>query len=95
VVHEAVANAAKHANPSKITVAVDASEAEVFLSVTDDGVGFEMQRVHADGQRHFGLLGMRQRVLKVKGHLSIESAPGAGTSIRIRIPIVPRTASIV
>jgi signal transduction histidine kinase len=57
----------------------------VTLDVDDDGVGFSGESVRrSDGG--FGLIGMRERIAAVGGELSIESAPGEGTTIAVSVP---------
>jgi signal transduction histidine kinase len=58
------------------------ADGEVRLSVTDDGRGF----VRGDHAHGFGLVGMAERVASVDGRLEIESAPGAGTTVRATLP---------
>jgi signal transduction histidine kinase len=55
----------------------------VLLSVTDDGVGFEPDKVP---RLHFGLIGMRQRIDLVGGELRVESKAGGGTHIEAAVP---------
>jgi PAS domain S-box-containing protein len=80
---EALHNVVKHANASnaKLRIATDGNR--VLLSVTDDGVGFEPDKVP---RLHFGLIGMRQRVDLVGGELRVESRAGGGTLIEAMVP---------
>jgi two-component system, NarL family, sensor histidine kinase DevS len=79
---EAVTNATKHAQASKVVLAVRESPDAVELTVTDDGVGFDP----AAATPGFGLLGMRERVALAGGVLDVRAAPGSGTTIAARIP---------
>jgi signal transduction histidine kinase len=65
----------------------------VSVSITDDGKSFDVQKAWAcrKGQR-LGLLGMRERVEMVRGTFLIESTPGHGTTIRIKIPFKDNTS---
>ena len=81
VVSEALTNAAKHANPSVIQVDVEAGDGAVRLAMRDDGVG------GADPDQGSGLVGLRDRVEAIGGHLEITSPPGAGTSLLVTIPV--------
>ena len=81
VVSEALTNAAKHANPSVIQVDVKAIDGAVRLAMRDDGVG------GADPDHGSGLVGLRDRVEAIGGHLEITSPPGAGTSLLVTIPL--------
>lgn len=84
VVQEALANAVKHARPSRVVLRVrDAGGGRTVLSVSDDGTGFDPARA---AQRHgMGLDLMRERVAEVGGELRLESAPGEGTTVRIAV----------
>ncbi|MGZ8694800.1 MAG: ATP-binding protein [Gaiellaceae bacterium] len=79
---EAIQNATRHAGRSAtIAVTLRRSAGDVVFEVTDDGVGFD-----AAGTSGFGLVSMRDRVDAVGGRLDIVSSPGAGTTIRGRVP---------
>jgi signal transduction histidine kinase len=86
VTQEAVANAARHADPGQITVRLQVAAGQVELEVTDDGHGFDVadRRAHASG---FGLRTMHDRVTELGGALVIDSAPGDGTRVRARFPL--------
>ena len=58
----------------------------LHLTIRDDGIGFDPDRVPRLGRQHFGLLIMRERVESFGGALTIVSAPGAGTTIRATLP---------
>jgi PAS domain S-box-containing protein len=80
---EALHNVVKHANASSATLRIATEDDRVLLSVTDDGVGFEPDKVP---RLHFGLIGMRQRVDLVGGELRVESKAGGGTHIEAAVP---------
>ena len=61
---------------------------EVALDVRDDGVGFEVGDRPTGPGTGFGLTAMRQRVGRVAGTLAIESEPGGGTAISVRVPAI-------
>ncbi len=84
IVQECLSNVRKHAKAKRVSVTLAASDA-IELLIKDDGQGFEPQAV--DGARHLGLTSMRERVKQLEGTITIESRPGAGTTISIRIPI--------
>jgi signal transduction histidine kinase len=83
VCREAIANTAKHASATRLTLDLRAEAQAVYLVIQDDGCGFEPARVA--GRR--GLAMMQERVEKLAGQLQIESQPGAGTVIRAQIPV--------
>lgn len=77
-------NVARHARAEHVTLQVDASEERVVAELTDDGVGFDPDE--AGFGRH-GLSLMAQRVELARGRLEIDSAPGAGTCVRLEVPL--------
>jgi len=89
VTQEAIVNVVKHANASHAGVILEANDDQARLIVEDNGRGFELQRCElASGDvQHFGLIGMRERLALVKGTLEIETAPGAGTTLFITVPL--------
>jgi signal transduction histidine kinase len=78
---EALANARKHASATEVSVRLSYADT-VALTVTDDGVGFDA----TPASFGYGLSGMRSRVEQVAGTLSVTSAPGAGTTVRVEVP---------
>ena len=89
VAQEALANAVQHAGASQITLVVAFGDRELILSVGDDGSGFEPPDMPdaLTEEGHFGLVGMRERVLLLGGYLDIASRPGNGTRVTARFPI--------
>jgi PAS domain S-box-containing protein len=85
VTQEALQNAAKHSTANHISVALTFGEGTVSLSIEDDGVGFDIQRVK--GRGGLGLIGMEERVRLVNGKLSIASQAGRGTRIALTVPL--------
>ncbi len=86
IVQEAVNNAVKHGKPNRIGVALASRPGSVVLSIEDDGIGFDQEGIVRSG-KGFGLVGMRERAALVGGKLEIESQPGAGTTILVRLPV--------
>lgn len=84
IAQEALSNAVRHADASRIDVTLDRSGDELVLGVTDDGRGFDATRSTHDGM---GLRSMSQRAASVGGRLDIESRPGGGTRIVAFVPI--------
>ena len=80
---EALHNVVKHANASNASIRIAHEGDRVRLSVTDDGGGFEADKVP---RGHLGLIGMRQRVDLVGGELRVQSEPGRGTTIEATVP---------
>ncbi|MFM9198125.1 MAG: ATP-binding protein [Planctomycetia bacterium] len=87
VIQEALTNAIRHGRAAAVTVDVrrDDQAGTIDLSVTDDGQGFVPGTQRGMDQGHFGLQGMRERVERLGGSLTIESGPGRGTSVRARV----------
>ena len=84
IVREAVTNAVKHARASTIDVVVQgAPGAGYVVRVTDDGSGFTDGP--DDGLPHHGLSSMKERAAILSGVLVIDSTPGAGTTVTVRI----------
>ncbi len=91
VVQEALTNVLKHADARGVSVVLDHARADFRVIVEDDGRGFDVQAFDRDTRAasHFGLLGMRERLSRVGGTMMTESAPGAGTTVFIDIPLSP------
>ena len=85
IIREAVMNAWKHTNASRIVVELDREGAVLALAIRDEGAGFD-PAASVDLPGHLGLASMRRRAELLGGTLSIESTPGAGTTIEARLP---------
>lgn len=85
VIQEAVNNALKHSSASQIDIRLEVSKSgELQLTIKDNGGGMDFCKV--DHSRHFGLLGMRERVQALQGNFNIDSELDKGTTISINIP---------
>ncbi len=84
IAQEAMQNAIKHANPSEIYLELSCSEHFVELVVKDDGSGFDPTQAFPG---HLGLRSMSERADRLGGSLVIDSAPGAGTCIQVKLPV--------
>jgi signal transduction histidine kinase len=87
VAQEALHNALRHAGAARIGVALSRTPRRVIMEVTDDGSGFV-----PGGPGGLGLASMRGRSASAGGTLTIRSAPGAGTTVRLAIPVAGRAA---
>ncbi|WP_433500103.1 sensor histidine kinase [Sphaerimonospora sp. CA-214678] len=85
---EALANVRKHAAATSVAVLLRYGEADVALTVADDGVGFADDG--SDASPGFGLRSMRARVEQEGGTFTVESAPGRGTSLTVTMRPIPR-----
>lgn len=87
---EGITNAVRHGNADHIQVVVRYQDDGIRLSVIDNGVGFQppddLSRLAED--RHFGLIGIQERIEKWHGSLRVESAVGAGTTLVVFVPYV-------
>jgi len=85
IVQESVNNALKYAQASTIEIELNkVADGELQLRIQDNGIGMDVAKV--DQTKHFGLLGMRERVQALHGEFEVDSAPQQGTTIHIRIP---------
>jgi signal transduction histidine kinase len=83
-VQEALTNVVKHAGAKHVSVLVTRKSGSVTAVVEDDGRGFE----HGAGAgAGLGLVGMRERVALLGGRLTVETSPGAGTTIAAEVPL--------
>ncbi|MCX6032726.1 MAG: histidine kinase [Chloroflexi bacterium] len=90
IVQQALANVAAHAYAQNAWVEVGFAADTLTLLIRDDGVGFTPPEQPADlaHQGHFGLMGMRERVLLYGGQLTITAGPGQGAAITARLPLL-------
>jgi signal transduction histidine kinase len=90
VLQEAITNVVKHSGASRVSVVLEAMHDGVWLTVEDDGRGFDLGS-GTNGQdlgvRQLGLLGVRERLALVGGSLDVESSAQSGTTIYVRIPL--------
>ncbi len=85
IAQEAVSNAVRHGRPSNIRIIMNDEPAHWVLSVADDGIGMEKDVELYSGEG-FGLTSMRQRAGAIGGEWHIDSTPGAGTRVSVRLP---------
>jgi len=81
IAQEAVSNAVRHGQPSRIAVTLRRSGSELALTVADNGLGFDLQT----SATHIGLGSMRERAAEIGGQFVIRSRPGAGCSVQLRL----------
>jgi two-component system, NarL family, sensor histidine kinase UhpB len=84
VAQEAVTNVLRHARAAHCRVELEADDGAVELRISDDGVGMPSQRTSVET---IGIEGMRERALLANGTLDIETAPGHGTQVTLRVPV--------
>jgi signal transduction histidine kinase len=86
---EAITNVVRHADAERVAVILEATGSQLQLIIEDDGKGFPSEEIEGSGQGalHLGLLGIRERLALVDGVLEVESAPGSGTTLFVRVPV--------
>ena len=85
IVQEALSNVRKHAAASRACVRVTNGGPTLELTVSDDGTGFDSEHARQAGRSHFGLSTMRERAEAIGAEFSLDSQPGAGTQITVRM----------
>ncbi|HYH08767.1 MAG TPA: ATP-binding protein [Thermoanaerobaculia bacterium] len=90
IVQAALTNVARHAEASRVTIAMTIGNDAVRLEITDDGRGITASEAGQPGTH--GLLGMRERALAFGGDLAVEPAAGGGTRLTVRLPLDPARA---
>jgi signal transduction histidine kinase len=86
IAQEALHNGVKHAAASRLELRLDQCERRLVMTVHDDGVGFDPDAA-AHRSRRLGLTSMEERATAIGGALTIDSAPGTGTTIRLEVPL--------
>ena len=92
IVQEALTNIARHARANRVQIAVSVDTDTLELCVQDDGEGFSSVPPKS-ARGSFGLIGIRERVIVLGGHLSIANAPNGGALLKVRLPLGRKGAS--
>jgi signal transduction histidine kinase len=87
ICQEALTNIARHARATVATVRLDRTDNGVRLEVADNGIGIPEEKIAA--RQSLGLLGMRERLARFGGELSIQGTPGQGTVVVATLPRLP------
>jgi signal transduction histidine kinase len=87
IAQESLTNVARHAEATTVRIRLALVGPWLQLEVRDDGRGFDVEAARAQG--HFGLLGLRERALRLGAVLDIDSRPGEGTAVRLTMPYPP------
>jgi signal transduction histidine kinase len=91
---EAIANAVRHANPTRIEIHLELSTDTLLLEVRDNGRGMNPSEVdEARRQGHFGLAGIQNRAALLGGRCETRPRPGGGTLVVLELPLTQASAS--
>lgn len=91
ILQECLTNIAKHAGAKRVLVEVSFGPDVILLEIVDDGAGFDPSKTP---RNHYGLINMRERARKANGEVTIDSAPGQGTRVRLSVkPAAPVNAA--
>jgi signal transduction histidine kinase len=93
IIQEALNNVAKHSGASRISLVLRRTADQAQAIIEDNGRGFETTRAleRPDGHGRLGLVGIQERLAGMNGSLHLESAPGQGATLIVRIPIIKNT----
>ena len=91
ICQEALTNAARYSGATEVAVSLQLDAEGLVLEVRDNGRGFELARYQTPEERskHFGLVSMTERAALAGGELTIDTAPGRGTRVHVRLPVDP------
>lgn len=85
IIRELVVNAIRHGGATRVLVAGSIGGGELLFSVKDNGCGFDPDNAPGSREGHYGLLGIRERVESFEGECIVESSPGNGTKVTVKI----------
>lgn len=88
IAQEALTNVVRHADAETVTITLHSDQHRVLLRIEDDGVGFAPVEIPAGtGRRHLGLISMQERAAMIGASFDLYSAPAAGTTVEVRLPL--------
>jgi len=85
IFQESLTNVARHARATRVEARLEREVNQITFQVLDNGAGFDMEE--AKSRKSLGLVGMHERALLLNGELKVESVPGTGTTLTLRIPL--------
>lgn len=93
IIQEALNNVAKHSRAKRVSIILQGTAGRAQAIIEDDGQGFDTTKPHrpADQEGGLGLIGIQERLNVLGGSLNLESAPGRGTTLIVRIPVAKTT----
>lgn len=95
ITQEALNNIAKHADAKHVSVVLEKRGEQIILIIEDDGKGFDAAKLKTPDRsgRGLGILGMQERATLIGGDVEIESSPGSGTTVYVRVPLADAAKS--
>ena len=87
IAQEALTNVRKHASASQAWISLEIQNGALEMTIGDNGVGFDPAMQPTDGRPHFGLSTMRERAEAIGASFQIDTEPGAGTRVIVRLPL--------
>lgn len=87
IIQEALANARKHAAANEVWIRIEQKQGEYYISIEDNGIGFDPNQLMRRDRPYFGLQMMRERAENMGGALDLDSRPGSGTRVTVRVPV--------
>jgi PAS domain S-box-containing protein len=87
VIQESLTNSRKHSGAHTLRVCVELDGNKAYITLTDDGHGFDTSHLEGSDGSHFGLIFMRERMEQIGGSMKIDSIPGGGTVLKLDVPI--------
>jgi PAS domain S-box-containing protein len=87
VIQESLSNARKHGHAGCVKISFEEKDHSAWISVADDGCGFDLEDLENQLEGHYGLAFMRERMAQVEGRLVIHTKPGAGTQVILQVPL--------
>ncbi len=87
VIQEALTNSRKHSGAHTLRVCMQLDGNKAYITITDDGHGFDTSQLEGSNGSHFGLIFMRERMEQIGGAMKIDSILGGGTVLKLDVPI--------
>lgn len=87
IIQEALLNALKHSKAEEIMLKVEVRENTLLMEVSDNGKGFDIEKLCEQQDKHFGISVMKERIDLLNGNMDIETTPNKGTRINVAIPL--------
>jgi len=91
IFQESLTNVTRHSKATSVEARLEINEEQIIFRVHDNGKGFDP--VEAKAKKSLGLVGMQERALLLQGEVRIEGTPGSGTTMILRIPLLPSAQS--